>query len=1652
MGSVCVPLLGASLDPIPDLTLDEDAPPREIRLTFDPAPLPASAYRFSASSDNPALLPPGALRVLGRVPHPVLSVLPAPDASGEAWVTVEALSDRAETVSQRFRLEVLPVDDPPRIEPIPNQVLVEGMPTVRVPVRASDPDGALRVTTTASDGSRNLRLGLAGTGDRRMLEMTPIGPALTSPAQVSVTLTAISGRAQSSIQFYVVIKPRDFSTTGSAFPVRPPSVPITLPPLPSSRLARFVWADIGADGYPDLTSYGLSGVRWGSPQGGESVFIPIGRGPTQSGLTAVAWADLDGDGGLEAFASGAGAFGIYRRSRPGVRSPLVVTHADVLIPMTVEGAAWADLDGNGSLDLAYSGVTNEVQAVVLALNDGLGNLTVVSHSLPPASGPVVAADFDQDGRMDLLLCNVSPGGTPAQIHFNRGVATFGSGPVVADDHPVTGAGVVDADGDGVPDLWLVQAVNGNRRTLELNVFLQRAGRFTRSFHLDAHEFATAAEPAWGDLDHDGRADFVAPYRDRALTANREEVSTNYFAIYHNQGDGRFARGDFLFRAPVEVPGALPSFVPAVADVDRDGDLDVIGHESGYRVFYNQEWEPNVPPNAPSGLHSLILGDEVFLLWSSSLDFNQMAKLTYNVRAGTAPGTNDLVASHSLASGVRQIPAPGNAGFLQSYSFRLPRKDLSRIYWTVQAVDASYSGGPFAAEQTIEVQFPENQPPSIEAPSELTLLEDTPLTLNIGVSDDWTPAEVLDVRARLNPEGLLSASWLLSPDGGGTSAIRRLRLNPKLNSSGLVTVTLTAADRNGATTTNEIRVLIVADNDQPVITANLLVFAARGRPIHGLLTVGDAESAPEDLRVSAVSSHPEFLPDGAIVITGSGNERELMATPLTDAPGSAEITLTVTDADGLSGSLAVVLRWQEQLLESEPLGENLPSMTEALVADVDGDGLLDVVGADAAVPGVVAVWRRTPAGGWVEGSRFVTGLLAGPLLSGDFDLDGDPDFVVRAVPGSVGTGGLSAVFLWNDGGRLERSTSLLVGVAAAKLVAMDADSDGDLDLVAGIDGSDLRLWRHPGGIPGPDAPQHWEPFPLERPQVLLQGLQTDSFLEALLATDLDDDGRMDLLLSRTSQPASTRGFVLRQNASGLFAAERPPWAPDAIPLEVTDFDNDGVTDPLVRFPLETAAITRVFAGRSRWVDIGYPASPGALGDLDGDGAEDLLVVASGTNDHGGLLSALTAEAPIFRPQNILDLRPDSLIPADLDGDGRLDVFALQEWRPVLVRNFGAPSNRPPAAPSALRLSRVASDEVELEWTAPQDAEQPGGLSYNVRVGTQPGSNDVVSALASSTGRARVPGRGNAGWRGRFRLRGLEVGRGYYWSVQAVDSGHARSGFAPEVSFTLTALPEISAIADLQLPISAGSRSVAFTVTDRETPASALQVAVSSSNPVLLPDSRLSLSGTGSERVLQLNPKPDRAGTAEMTLRVTDGEQLFVERRFTVYVPSGEGHAVTTDRTAEVAAGDTVELALDGFDPEGDFQSYTLSVAPRHGTVGGEGRRITYRAEPGFVGTDSLEFLATTPGSWPARGRITFRVEPPYRFRPEGRLAPFGIPARWQLVFRGRAGARVALEQSRDLRTWESLGEHLIPSHEVLSVTPPDLGDGAPRFFRLVRRDE
>jgi hypothetical protein len=288
-----------------------------------------------------------------------------------------------------------------------------------------------------------------------------------------------------------------------------------------------------------------------------------------STIDAIA-ADLDGDADLDLvtadagqqarlfFNDGAGAFADATPARLG--GPWVGAPAMVL----------GDLDGDGDLDLVTAGADygEAVEPEVLMRNDGRGNFTDATAGRLPAplddTQALALGDVDRDGDLDLVAGNLRQ---QSRLYLNDGSAHFTDAtatrlPAAAD--PTTSLALGDVDRDG--DLDLVVGNLGAQCRLYLN---DGTGTFTD---------ATAARmPAivretralvLGDVDRDGDLDLVLG---NGLT--RGEVES----LFLNDGTGSFT-DETQARVPTRF--VFPTASLALADVDRDGDLDLVVGNDG----------------------------------------------------------------------------------------------------------------------------------------------------------------------------------------------------------------------------------------------------------------------------------------------------------------------------------------------------------------------------------------------------------------------------------------------------------------------------------------------------------------------------------------------------------------------------------------------------------------------------------------------------------------------------------------------------------------------------------------------------------------------------------------------------------------------------------------------------------------------------------------------------------------------------------------------------------------------------------------------------------------------------------------------------------------------------------------------------------------
>jgi hypothetical protein len=305
------------------------------------------------------------------------------------------------------------------------------------------------------------------------------------------------------------------------------------------------WADFDNDGTSDVfvgNEGNASGWLYLNNEG--SVFTRISQtdfapNPTQ-GYGGV-WGDYDGDGWVDLFVARGGTYGfnhvLYQNNSLGA---LVGITTNRLFQVRDYGtcAAWSDYDGDGDLDLFVPNYKAQVNPAgnVLYRNDGGGVFTDVSRGSGLGerldSRGCAWADVDNDGDLDVFVANGdlygnSLGSSQRSCLFrNQGNGTFTKiveGALVTDRGISMGGAWGDYDGDGLVDLFVVDATGNNR--LYHN---EGDGAFSRVLSGSlVNDGGQSQACAWADYDNDGFLDlFVANQSNEANFLYRNTGNAN----------------------------------------------------------------------------------------------------------------------------------------------------------------------------------------------------------------------------------------------------------------------------------------------------------------------------------------------------------------------------------------------------------------------------------------------------------------------------------------------------------------------------------------------------------------------------------------------------------------------------------------------------------------------------------------------------------------------------------------------------------------------------------------------------------------------------------------------------------------------------------------------------------------------------------------------------------------------------------------------------------------------------------------------------------------------------------------------------------------------------------------------------------------------
>jgi hypothetical protein len=389
----------------------------------------------------------------------------------------------------------------------------------------------------------------------------------------------------------------------------------------------------------------------------------------------------------------------------------------------------------------------------------------------------------------------------------------------------------------------------------------------------------------------------------------------------------------------------------------------------------------------------------------------------------------------------------------------------------------------------------------------------------------------------------------------------------------------------------------------------------------------------------------------------------------------------TGADFVTGNEALyfgALDPTSQTVYHFTTDESMPDIGSIAVGDLNGDGIADIIGVDAASASI-SVWIAQANGTIASPVHYaLTGTNAEAAVVADVNGDGKADVVVATLDSTTGQETISVLTGKGDG-TLNAPQTLPVSTPAAgptsgvtnivNLIAADLRGAGRMDLVAS---NGLVLLNNGAGTFTPGAAAFAPKLATSQagPNLVAADFNNDGKLDLavdngttvsiypgagdgtftlgksfasntevgyLAASDLDGDGNVDLFIGQANGGAfggdtfdATQAYALMGNGDGTFRGA--PYLPFVVTgSNIADLNGDGHADAIGvnangsltvylgdgkgNFnAASTLATSPVSIGGTQYTVGGIDSL--AIGDINGDGIADLAYIATGFNGPGG----------------------------------------------------------------------------------------------------------------------------------------------------------------------------------------------------------------------------------------------------------------------------------------------------------------------------------------------------------------------------------------------------------------------------------------------------
>ena len=1034
--------------------------------------------------------------------------------------------------------------------------------------------------------------------------------------------------------------------------------------------------------------------------------------------------------------------------------------------------AWGDFNNDGFLDLLLTGDPGDHKFFPkLFKNNGDGTFTEQpAISLTGVrNGSVTCGDYNNDGRLDILFM----GDNVSKVYKNNGDGTFTEQTGIS----FTGGnkGSV-AWGDYNNDGWLDILLTGD--SVSKIYKNNKDGTFSEQsdIKLTGVQYGSAA---WGDYNNDGFSDILLRGQVISNNYNYKPVAK----IYQNNGNGTFSE-----QKNISLTG-ISSASACWGDYNNDGlpDITLAGYTDtssshGALIMYKNNGDGTFSQQTEisyiNGLSSIASGDynndglSDILLTSTALD-------TFHIYKNQGNGIFEREIGNLMNHFSDQNSAIwidyNNDGKLDVMSFG-------------NASGFSFSDKIFKNTGS----FPSNTSPS--APTNLgNSTSFNSVFLRWDKSTDLqTPQNGLSYNIRMGT--MPAGSDIVNPMADINSGFRR---KPDIGNAGQKNDGYLIRDLPAGTYYWSVQAI---DNAfAGGIWATESTFTITSIQVSGL--VADSIGL-EGIKLRWINGNS----DKRIVFIAEGN-KNVVATPLNNMTYSASDSFGLGTEIDTSGWYCVYNGTGNEMVVTD-MKEN--TSYSIVVFEYTGSAGNEIYNTGTFKGNLALVKTRSIFE--EQTSIQLADLKKSGAVWGDYNNDGFLDILIYGE-NSLGIP-VSIIYKNNGNETFTEQTGIhILGVTNAYLSWGDYNNDGWMDILLSGDTCTTS----------PDYPiskiykNNGDGTFTEQNGIKLNG----ATLCSAVWGDFNNDGWIDIAMSGNtgnsfiSKIYWNKGDETFNKQTEIDLIEANSYLSSGRNSKIIgDFNNDGFVDiQLYTMDMINTKIKNLKNnGDGTFSEQPVYQYEGLIGDYNNDGFMDKMIGSKLYKNNGdGTFSEETGVT-----------LPGGGSWADYNNDGYMDVLIGTK----IYKNVGNyPANSIPDAP-ANPAQTVKFNNVTLKWNKANDAQtSPNELNYNIRVGTTPGSSNVVSPMSStSDGYRRKPTFGNAGKVNDTLTLCLPAGK-YYWSVQSIDNSYAGSSWSPESTFTITSTQASKLSADsvslsemkLSWTNGSGNRRVVFITEDNKTDA-------------------------------------------------------------------------------------------------------------------------------------------------------------------------------------------------------------------------------------------